>query len=221
MIKSGADRIYPRQWDSLKTSHESLFSFIGRRSLAGGELVYNETNIFGLVCHKGSIGLSEEGSSGKERQKVIDQLHILGKIYLAFKYAGNLYKNLGYWGLLLININLNGVLGTRLKVKVDAGGFEFPEVVGSIPLDDSIPFERKYTVNDLVEKIDDIMVDILREFRWSCDLGEELLSKERLENIIARAKMSIFGKKLCPKCNRYYAVANEDSCLPCRRSAKQ
>lgn len=147
------------------TCHESIcFLWADKR-------IYNELNIFGLLYHKENIGLK----MAEEDKDVVDQRYILYRIILVLNFCLNFYKQLGYWGLILIHFSLEGIRGKKLR-GLDSLGF--PEFWGEAVIDNSFQLNRRVSVQELANQLDEIVLDIYKQFRWSCGRGEEALSEK-------------------------------------------
>jgi hypothetical protein len=92
-----------------------------------------------------------------------------------------MFQALGYSGPILLDVTLRSMLG----VKWVHAWHGFPEAVGGSPLDEEVNFEMLRTTDDLREKPDGILIDILSQIFFSVNLPGYASIPQNLE-VLAR-----------------------------------
>lgn len=162
------------QTNQYKTSHESIVDdYISDKFLN-----YTEINQFGLIFNKQNLW----GDIDKKEVMLSKIAHMLEKV---LRFALNFYKNTGHWGLISINLYLDGIRGTALIDYNSKTGFKDVERPLAISdLDDSITLERKVTVYELSERFDEILKDLYNEFLWSYGVAEDYSRKSLIDGLL-------------------------------------
>lgn len=133
--------------DNIISQYESAIVLAPMRGLS-----LFEANVWGMFFYCTQIGEEYEGTMG------INRARFVGSVLLFVRHAGMMLKTVGYFGSILVKIELRSVLGVSWFY--DAGGWMEP-TKGS-ELDDEISFPITTTSEALIEKPDSISMDILR-----------------------------------------------------------
>ncbi|MEA2003588.1 MAG: ATP-binding protein [archaeon] len=151
-----------------KTAHECIIC----DSVYESVLNHNEINLFGLIFSKQSLWKNRN-----EKNVYLSEVSKLVECVLRFSL--NFYKGVGYWGLILISLSLEGIKGSILTSSTRS--LERP--LGSSDFDDTITLERKVNVCELSERFDEILEDLYNEFLWSFGVDDDYHRKELIDNI--------------------------------------
>ena len=154
-----------------KTAHECIVCDAVYESF----LNYTEINLFGLIFSKQSLW----GSDNEKKVNLFETAHMVeGVLSFSLKF----YEKVGYRGLILIDLSLEGIRGGFLTSSTRSPDpFERP--LGSSDFDDSITIERKITVRELSERFDEIVKDLFNEFLWSFGVDHDSLRKELIDKM--------------------------------------
>lgn len=144
---------------------------------SGQEISHTEINSFGLVFHKEDFSLDEHNYHGDK--SLIDIDTTLGMIYSILSFALNFYKNVGFWGSIKIDLTFDQILMRKLSFGHTDQKFSKNQ------FDNQIIVERKTTVFELVDNIDETVIDIFKEFLWS--FGVKSDPKTNFPEILKRA----------------------------------
>ena len=154
-----------------KTAHESIVYDSAYESF----LNYTEINRFGLIFSKQSLW-------GSDNEKKVNLFEAAYMVEGVLRFSLNFYEKVGYWGLISINLSLEGIRGGVLTSSTRSPDpFERP--LGSSDFDDSITLERKITVRELSERFDEIVKDLYNEFLWSFGVDNDYQRKELIDEI--------------------------------------
>ena len=154
-----------------KTAHESIVC----DSVYESFLNYTEINLFGLIFSKQSLW----GSDNEKKVNLFEAAHMVEGV---LRFSLNFYEKVGYWGLILISLSLEGIKGSILTSSTRSPDpFERP--LGSSDFDDSITLERKISVCELSERFDEIVKDLFNEFLWSFGVDHDSLRKELIDKM--------------------------------------
>ena len=154
-----------------KTAHESIVYY----SVYESFLNYTEINLFGLIFSKQRLW----GSDNENKVNLFEAAHMVEGV---LRFSLNFYEKIGYWGLILISLSLEGIRGGFLTSSArSADPFERP--LGRSDFDDSITIERKITVRELSERFDEIVKDLFNEFLWSFGVDHDSLRKELIDEM--------------------------------------
>ncbi len=100
------------------------------------------------------------------------------------RFSLNFYEKVGYWGLISINLSLEGIRGGSLTNPSSImWSKDIEQPLGSSDFDDSITLERKITVRELSERFDEIVKDLFNEFLWSFGVDHDSLRKELIDKM--------------------------------------
>jgi hypothetical protein len=156
-----------------KTAHESIVYDSAYESF----LNYTEINRFGLIFSKQSLW----GSDNDKKVNLFEAAHMVEGV---LRFSLNFYERIGYWGLILIDLSLEGIRGASLT---NPSSITWSESInphlGSSDFDDSITLERKITVRELSERFDEIVKDLYNEFLWSFGVDNDYQRKELIDEI--------------------------------------
>lgn len=133
--------------DNIISQYESVMVLAPMRGLS-----LFEANVWGMFFYCTQIGEEHEGISG------INRARFVGSVLLFVRHAGMMLKTVGYFGSILVKIELRSVLGVSWFY--DAGGWMEP--TSGSELDDDISFPITTTSEALIEKPDSVSMDILR-----------------------------------------------------------
>lgn len=169
-IKNARLRLQGEEFPFNLTSWKSLNeSIIFEETIESTEpfLAHLEINQFGLIWYKESF---REDCLPEHRGK-IHVLYVLEQLIKMVQFGLKLYKELGFWGALEINLTLEGVKNRRLTYEHILEEFE------SVSLDNRIEITRKTKVPELKQNWEEIILDIHKQFLWSC--GAHHIIKDR------------------------------------------
>ena len=156
-----------------KTAHESIVYDSAYESF----LNYTEINRFGLIFSKQSLW-------GSDNEKKVNLFEAAYMVEGVLRFSLNFYEKVGYWGLILINLSLEGIRGASLTNPSSITWSEYINPhLGSSDFDDSITLERKITVRELSERFDEIVKDLYNEFLWSFGVDNDYQRKELIDEI--------------------------------------
>ena len=175
-------------WSSYRTLNESII--FERVQEVQGEAILNhlEINQYGLIWYKENLW---EDLIERTRGK-IDMFTVLKWLFVIPLFSLNFYKNVGCWGAIEINLTLEGIRGRPLVIAhnryINIGQ-------GGASLDDCIEIIRKTSVIDLKEKLEGIVLELYKEFLWSCGLPRIAKNQETLQKHLNTIKQD-FGIRL-------------------------
>ena len=153
-----------------KTAHESIV--YETQYSANAFLNYIEINLFGLIFSKQSLW-------GTQNEKKVNLYVSAYMVESALRFSLKFYEKIGYWGLISINLSLEGIRGGILTYPSSIQ----PGPLGSSYFDDSITVERKVTVCDLSEHFDEIVKGLYNEFLWSFGVDNDYQRKELVDEM--------------------------------------
>jgi len=157
-----------------KTSHESIVcDFVLDQFLN-----YTEINLFGLIFSKQSLWRYHN----EKEVKLFEFAHMLEKV---LRFSLNFYEKTGYWGLISINLFLEGIKEGLLTNPSSIMRFkDLERPLGISNFDDSITLERKVTVCELSERFDEILKGLYNEFLWSFGVDDGYFRKSLIDNTL-------------------------------------
>jgi hypothetical protein len=156
--------------------HESI---IYSKRIAETDMRHAEINKYGLIFSRESY---LEDRTEALRGKVA--LHLtLQTLCNRLVFASSFYRETGYWGLLRIHINFDGVKGKP----VCWGPTGHDEAWSTIAFDNEISVEREMTHVALVERFQEIVEDVYREILWAFNLKERANNGRLIEEDVRGA----------------------------------
>lgn len=176
-IPSSHDNIY------YKPFHSGIYNFSPRSAYKR----YNELNQYGFYLHLHDFPqvLRKEHSEG-ETETVGHLLTILCNLVLFIESAEKFYKEIGYWGLISLKINIDKLLEIDGIYRLPAPrGRAYIHNENIKPIDDEILLIHECLVSDLDAKGVDIVTDLFCKIAWSLgftDIGEEQVITYLKEN---------------------------------------
>jgi hypothetical protein len=159
--------------DPHKTAHESIICE-KQCSVDSEFLNYTEINQFGLIFSKQSL-LRDDN----KKNAYLFEISELVKGVL--RYSLKFYEKVGYFGLILISLSLEGIMGVYLTTSTKSPYSERPS--GSPNIDNFLSFERKVTVYELSERFDEIVKDVFNDFLWSFGVNNNHQRKELIDRM--------------------------------------
>jgi hypothetical protein len=145
---------------------------------------YTEFNIFGLVFNKQSLW----ENLYPETQELLDVSFFLEQIYRVVTVGTAIYEKAGYFGSVQIEVQVGGILGKRICV-VENQRERYHWCINRI--EPNIHITRICSFYQLNENLDGILIEICKEFLWSCGAGETVKEPETiLKNLCKRARES-------------------------------
>ena len=154
-----------------KTAHESIVC----DSVYESFLNYTEINLFGLIFSKQRLW-------GSDNEKKVNLFETADMVEGVLRFSLNFYEKVGYWGLISIDLSLEGIRGGFLTSSTRRSE-DIEQPLGSSDFDDSITLERKITVRELSERFDEIVKDLFNEFLWSFGVDNDYLRKQLIDEI--------------------------------------
>ncbi|MGB8658164.1 MAG: ATP-binding protein [Candidatus Zixiibacteriota bacterium] len=176
-------------------SHDPVFYLNKPMSCAGSlcfpevsnRLSYTEFNIFGLVYNK--QGLWE--NSDPKTKELFDVSYFLTHIYRTVSVSLAIYEKAGYYGSILIDVQVGGILGKRICV-VENYRERHPWCTNRI--EPNIHIRKISCVAELNENLESLVIEICKDFLWSCGVTEEMRDESQtikiLKNLYNIAKTS-------------------------------
>ena len=156
-----------------KTAQESIVY----DSVYESFLNYTEINLFGLILSKQSLW----DRDNERKVNLVETAHMVEGV---LRFSLNFYKKVGYWGLILISLSLEGIKeGILTNPSSIRQSEDIEQPLGSSDFDDSITLERKITVRELSERFDEIVKDLFNEFLWSFGVDHDSLRKELIDKM--------------------------------------
>jgi hypothetical protein len=128
---------------------------------------YTEFNIFGLVYNKHSLW---ENSDPKTKD-LFDVSYFLKQIFRVVTVGMAIYEKVGYLGSVLIEVKVEGILGKQIgtiDIRRAKNGW-FTNII-----EPHIHIIRTDTFSGLNENLENIIIDICKEFLWCCGAGERI-----------------------------------------------
>lgn len=167
------NRLFPPQIQC-KAVHESII--YERQDNANSFLTHTEINLFGLIFSKQSLWANHS-------EKEVNLYGVARLLECVLRFSLNFYEKIGYYGLILMNLSLEGIKGADLtspRSILWSRGQPF----GRCDLDNLISLERKITVSDLSEpeRFDEIVKDLYNEFLWSFGVGDDYARNRLIED---------------------------------------
>lgn len=156
--------------DLYKTAHESIIY----ETHYDGVLHYDEINQFGLIFNKQGLWMNDN-------EKKFDLFEISKLVKDVLTYSLNFYEKVGYHGLMLINLSLEGIKD-GLLIQSKRNYDTYRESLG-LSFDDSISIERKITVSELSESFDEIVKNVFNELLWSFGVDKDYQRKELVDKM--------------------------------------
>lgn len=153
------------------SQHESIVVLNAARSIS-----IFEVNVWGMLLYGIYLESDVHGTSG------IGINRFIGSIQVFILHAANMFRALGYSGPILIDVALRSILGAKW-VQAWMG---FPDQTGGSALDDELSFAILRTTDDLRERPDGILMDVLRKVFSGVDLLGYASNQENLENLVRK-----------------------------------
>lgn len=148
---------------------------------------YSEFNIYGLVYNK--QGLWE--NADPETKELFDVSYFLTHIYRTVSIGLAIYEKAGYYGSVLIDVQVGGILGKRICV-VENYRERHPWCTNRI--EPNIHITKTSSVAELNENLESLVIEICKDFLWSCGVTEEMRDESQtvkiLKNLYNTAKKS-------------------------------
>lgn len=149
---------------------------------SGHSFQYVQVNAFGLYLYKEEIGQFWKVEGEEQERRVINYYNIVELVHYFLASVSKFYQKIGFWGLLLFQLELSKTLGLIMPhpLKNRANLFLDQEYL-CIPKEE-FKWEREISASELKENVDSFSIDILRDVAWS--LGARLMDKEKIQKII-------------------------------------
>ncbi|MCK4732954.1 MAG: ATP-binding protein, partial [Methanophagales archaeon] len=156
-----------------KTAHESIVY----DSVYESFLNHTEINRFGLIFSKQSLWECDN-------EKKVNLFEAAYMVEGMLRFSLNFYEKVGYWGLISINLSLEGIRGGSLTNPSSIMWSEpLDSHLGSSDFDDFISLERKVKMYELSERFDEIVKDLFNEILWSFGVDKAYQRKELIDEI--------------------------------------
>lgn len=200
---------FPLIIDDIKTSSDSIFShFIAQeKDVYPEKAVYGELNIFGQVSHFENAIYSWQEMTG-----IFIGLELRSLLFM-MKFLTKWYKNLGYWGMVKFSLDLENCKG--VKFYYPRYGYGFQEQLQTLHLDMNMRIEREFSVTELWDNSEAIVIDIFQEYLWGCGLSVHNASSMPVAAWIDEEKKQV-GMITCPKCRGQNISVIDEVCKDCR-----
>jgi hypothetical protein len=202
---------FPLVIGDIKTASDSIYAHITPKKDDTSEFKreeYGEINIFGQVSFIENAIHSFKGNTG------ILLGWQLKRLLFMIKFLAKWYKNLGYWGLVKFCFDLENCRGVRFYTPhyYVAGA----EEMGVVELDRNIHIERVFSIADLIENGDSIVIEIFNEFMWDCGLSVHSGNTFSSSAWVQAEKKEV-GSAKCIKCKAKTIFALDEVCDECKR----
>jgi len=143
---------------------------------------HTEINSFGLIFQKESI--FETSVNGEQ---VIEAPMTLEMIYKTLLFAKKFYEETGFWGVAYVRLFFESIQGRALTLPYPLpSGHKCKQ-----EFDHEINIERKVSVFKLSDDIEEIVLDLYKEFLWSFGAKALALNDEVLKQHIGATKREI------------------------------
>ncbi len=132
---------------------------------------YTEINELGFIFHRTDISITPDN-----QHYTISILDIIGLVLSAIRFAENIYKEIGYFGMLEIKVNINNLLqkkalfrGMSFPISNSEGQWSFEKEVIHF-LRPSLEWKREFTINELTDQESgrEIVISLVRNIFWDC-----------------------------------------------------
>lgn len=145
---------------------------------------YFQLNTFGLYLYKEDIGDFRELLKEGQKEKVINYYSIAETIHYFLTSASKFYQKLGFWGVLLFQVEMKGVLGViiphplknSLHLRDEQKFLHIPK--------EKFKWERKLSAVKLKDDVTSFSVDVLRDIAWS--FGIEFIDEKRVREVLEK-----------------------------------
>jgi len=128
---------------------------------------YTEFNIFGLVYNKHSLW----ENSDVETKNLFDVSYFLKQIFRVVTVGRAIYEKAGYFGSVLIKVEVEGILGKKIGT-INQGRTK--NVWFSNIIEPRIHIVRTDSFSGINANLENIIIDICKEFLWCCGAGEKI-----------------------------------------------
>lgn len=202
---------FPLETDRIKTASDSIYAYISTKDadkLTVRKERYGEINIFGQISYFENAVHNFNSTEG------IFLGYELRNLFLMAKFAGNFYKDLGFWGIVRFIVKVENCRGVRLISPRDAQGFN--DEMGVMELDKDIDIVRDCAVAELIDNSEGFVESIFQEYLWNIGLSVHRANAMPVSFWVDKVKMELYGKKACPKCNKVYISNVDVSCRDCK-----
>lgn len=182
-IKShGMHTEVPYQHDNInyKPFHSGIYNFSFRNT---NKKIYNELNQYGFFFQKHDFGMMVGDEYDENKTKLIGYLLIiLGNLDLFIESSEKFYRELGYWGLVKVEININKLLGLEIQNLPAPKGQYYLHNEGKKPVDDEVSLSYECLVSELKDKRVEIVSKLLCKIAWS--VGFTTIGDEQVVNCL-------------------------------------
>ncbi len=205
---------FPLSLDGIKSASDSIYAYITNKDddkVTVRKERYGELNIFGQISHFENAVHNFNSAEG------IWLGYELRTLFMMVKFMGNVYKNLGFWGIIKFILRVENCRGVKLISP--RYGWTHNEELTTMELDREIKIERECAVSDLLEEPDSFIENIFQEYLWCIGLGVHRANTMPGGIWLDNVKMDLYGKKQCPKCNKA-EISNIDLvCRGCKKAS--
>jgi hypothetical protein len=132
-------------------------------------LNYTEFNRYGLVYNK----QSQIENRDPQTKELFDVPYLLKQVHRVITAGRTIYRNSGFSGSALIEVQVGGVLGKQVGV-VDTRSKKIRDVWCTNKIESTINITKICSFPELVEELDTLLVEICLEFLWCCGAGERI-----------------------------------------------
>lgn len=160
---------FPRDSGDRLTQHESVV-VLG----AGSGFSLLEVNVWAMLFFAMEL---------EEQNQYVKGSHLyqfVGNVLAFLEYARRALSRLGYIGSVYLEFRMSNMLGVQWVHALSGFRQDGP----SSELDDEISFTLEFDTVDLVERINKVLADILRQVFFSTNFSEIGISPDRLKRVI-------------------------------------
>jgi hypothetical protein len=141
--------------------------------------LYSEFNIYGLTYQKNSL----REVCYSECQDAFDTHFFLLVLYGTLKKAILLCHTIGFCGVVKVGVNIRGLQGKEI-CKVSKRNYKLREHRWiKSEIQDEFSFNKDMLVHELDQKIDELCLEIYKEFLWDCGARRQLEDQDKLKDV--------------------------------------
>lgn len=156
---------YSHDNNNYKPFYSGIYNFSFRNT---DKKLYNELNQYGFLFQKHDFGMTITDKYDENKTKLVGYLLvILGNLDLFIEASAKFYNELGYWGLIKLEININKLLHLEIQNLPAPKGTYYLHDEGMKTVDDEIFLSYECSVGDLSEKRTEIVSKLLYKIAWS------------------------------------------------------
>lgn len=206
---------FPLFSSDIKTASDSIYCYSPDKNVVAqikdiAKRKYGEINIFGQISHF-------EDAVNEFEQRGLKGIFLgyeLKKLYFMVRYVSNFYAKVGYWGIIKMILKIQNCIGELLYSP--SYTYDSNDKLSRNELDKDVIVEKDFTVGEIVDGVEHIVVDIFRDLLWGTGLNVYRAARVPIAQWLQQTKIGLYGDKVCPKCSKERISTVDAICLKCK-----